>query len=151
VEIFCPLAFSRSFRNWSWSRAKIASWGLTRKKYLSPRSVRVGEEESEQTYGILSRSAAWLAVLVTELWYAPIMATTFSWVMRRSASDCPFRGSPLVSAKTTSIFAPPRLGMPAVLARGRFRSGYFPLMMSTASSTPRRQSRPVEAMFPVSG
>ena len=46
----------------------VPSWGETRKKYLKPRSVRVGEEESEHTKGIFSRSAAWLAVLVTALW-----------------------------------------------------------------------------------
>ena len=46
----------------------VPSWGETRKKYLKSRSVRVGEEESEHTKGIFSRSAAWLAVLVTALW-----------------------------------------------------------------------------------
>ncbi len=64
---FCFLTLSRSFRKLNWSWAKMPSWGLTRKKYFNPRSVSVGEEESEHTYGIPSRSVAWLAVFVTEL------------------------------------------------------------------------------------
>ena len=45
-----------------------------------------------------------------------MMATTFSWVTSRSTSAMPFFGSPLVSAKTSSILAPPRFGRPSVRA-----------------------------------
>src|ERR1035441_4669842 len=70
--------------------------------------------------------------------------------MTRSASAWPFLGSPLGSAQTTSSLAAPRPGIPWLLARGRLRS-YLPLMISTASSTPRLQSSPVDARFPVRG
>src|SRR5579859_1141008 len=67
VSIFLPFAFM-SLRNWIWSLANDESLGLARKKYLKPALVSVGDDASEQTYGVCRRSAAWLAVLVTELW-----------------------------------------------------------------------------------
>ena len=45
---------------------KVSSVGEVRKKYLSPRCVSAGCEDSALTKGMPARSAAWLAAAVTE-------------------------------------------------------------------------------------
>jgi hypothetical protein len=42
----------------------------------------------------------------TELWNSPVIATTFSWEISRSAAAVPSSGLPRVSAKTTWICRP---------------------------------------------
>ena len=69
-----------------------SSVGVVRKNQRKPREVRSGEVESAFKNGVLSRSAAWLAVAVTLELYEPITATTFSCEMSRSASESPFSG-----------------------------------------------------------
>ena len=97
------------------------------------------------------RSATWLDVAATELWKAPISATTLLCAMRRSASAAPVSGDPWWSAAISSIGAPPSPGRPASAASGIFRSGYFLFTMSTARRMPFSVSSPDLATCPDNG
>jgi hypothetical protein len=72
----------------------VSSVGEVRKKYLRPRVVSAGCEDSAFRNGTPARSAAWLAAAVTEEKYAPNTACTFSCEMRRSVSLRPTSGLP---------------------------------------------------------
>ena len=65
---FCPVLALKSFRNSNMSREKCSSVGEVRKKYLRPRCVRAGCEDSGVRKGMPARSAAWLAAAVTDEW-----------------------------------------------------------------------------------
>ncbi len=89
------IAFPRFFispRNLKKFSLNSSSVGVVRKNQRKPRAVSSGEVESALRKGVLSRSAAWLAVAVTFELYEPIKAITFSCEMSRSASDSPFSG-----------------------------------------------------------
>ncbi len=141
-----------SCRNWKKFWTKRSSWAVVRKNHLKPRPVRLADEDSALSKSILFRSAVWLAVAVTLLLYDPRRATTFSWVIRRSASVPPTCGLLWWSAKTSWIFAPLRFGRPPPLANGRLGISFAPLLIiSAANSTAFFSSAPVEAAAPVSG
>ena len=63
---FLPVLAPRSFRKSNMRSEKVSSVGEVRKKYLRPRCVRAGCEDSALTKGMPARSAAWLAAAVTE-------------------------------------------------------------------------------------
>src|SRR5262249_37932066 len=75
-----------------------------------------------------------------------------SCVISRSVWFWPTWGLPWWSTLISSIFAPPRLGRPAVAARGMpCSSGCAVLTMSAPSSTASLADEPALAALPVSG
>ena len=63
---FWPDLAPKSFRKSNISWEKVSSVGEVRKKYLRPRCVSAGCEDSALTKGTPARSAAWLAAAVTD-------------------------------------------------------------------------------------
>ena len=66
ISNFCPDLAPKSFRKSNISCEKVSSVGEVRKKYLRPRCVSAGCEDSALRKGMPARSAAWLAAAVTE-------------------------------------------------------------------------------------
>ena len=105
--------------------------------------------------GISLRSATVEAVLVTaELYaelYAPMITSTPTSSIRRSASDWPISALPWVSETLSTSLPPSSPGMPASAAKGISSSGCSLLMISAASSMASTSSWPMVATLPLSG
>ena len=66
VSNLTPFLAPKSFRKSNISCEKVSSVGEVRKKYLRPRWVSAGCEDSALRKGMPARSAAWLAAAVTD-------------------------------------------------------------------------------------
>jgi hypothetical protein len=93
-------------------------------------SVRVTAEPAAKN-GISYCSVTTATALINALVNSPVIATTFSSVIKRLASATAVVGSLLWSATTISIFAPLRLGSPSPAANAIWKSGFGSLIKST--------------------